>query len=577
LIEYTFTGFQTTITGNGLGLTLQTSRVAQASDIVNLPYSLDLRAGARVWVDNDGSGRWEVLEKTNPFTEQITFSPVIPESGSLYGSSVAQGYQNLSALVGAPGYNFYNAGTAPGAVYTYVKTQTDQYEENSILQLGTTDAAGYGNDIAIGNQQWAVIGASASNNSYGYAAVIYRNPASNVFEQQQLLVRDVGDVVTSNDEFGYSVTISRDERCIYVGAPGGNRVYAYERVDVPFQYVEYIADGNSIAFNYSNSIIVDNGTQMVVVVNNVLQNYGVDWNVSGNNIAFSSAPLQGSEVIITRRTTENFVGDGSTTTFDVSTVYTAVSAYSTTVYINQAIQRPLIDYTVDGLQNLIFVNPPGIEVEIEVLAETYFTPVHTFEDITLSGNERFGQSVHTSTDGRQLAVGCPVDSYTDPVTSTAYPGAGSLYVYDRGVQRFQVTDSAIVEYTTVQSLTATTQVTQNGVFLVNNNGNIDGNFSISGNTVTLNVNPAVGDILEIETNEFSQVQKLYANTPETAARFGYTTDLCTNDCSLYTSAPYMQVGPVLEAGAVDFNINQARIFGIITSTIANPVLTIGQY
>jgi len=577
LIDYTFTGFQTTITGNGLGLTLQTARVSQASDIVNLPYSLDLRAGARVWVDNDGSGRWEVLEKTNPFAEQIIFSPFIPESGSFYGSSVAQGYQNLSALVGAPGYNFYNAGTAPGAVYTYVKTQTDQYEENSILQLGTTGAAGYGNDIAIGNQQWAVIGASASNNSYGYAAVIYRNPASNVFEQRQLLVRDPGDVVTSNDEFGYSVTISRDEYWIYVGAPGGNRVYAYERVDVPLQYAEYTADGNNIYFNYSNSIIVDNGTQMVVVVNNVLQDYGIDWNVSGNNIAFSAAPLQGSSVIITRRTADNFVGDGSTTIFDVSTVYTAVNEYSTTVYINRAIQRPLIDYTVDGSQNLIFVNPPGIGVEIEALAETYFTPVHTFEDIALSGNERFGQSVHASTDGRQLVVGCPVDSYTDPVTSVTYPGAGSLYVYDRGVQRFQVTDSAIVEYTTVQSLIATTQVTQNGVFLVNNIGNIDGNFSISGNTVTLNVDPAVGDIIEIETNEFTQVQKLYAKTPETAARFGYTTDICTNDCSLYTSAPYMQVGPVLEAGAVDYNVNQARIFGIITSTIANPTLTSGQY
>jgi hypothetical protein len=578
LISYTFTGFQTSITGTGLGLTLQTSRVVQASDIVNLPYALDLRAGARVWVDNNGQGQWEVLEKTDPFIGQVSVAPFTPEQNSLYGSSVAQGFQNLSALVGAPGYNFSSAATAPGAVYTYVRTQEDVYAENSILQLGTTDAAGYGNAADIGDQQWAIIGASASDNNYGYAAVVYRNPASNVFQQWQLLVRDTGDIATVSDEFGYSVAISQDERWIYVGAPGGNRVYTYGRVDVPQQSVRYVADGTTPYFNYSDSIIINTGNQISVAVNNTTLTYGVDWDIVGNDIALSTTPTAGSLVAIARRSTETFVGDNIEDTFSLSAVYSAVNEYAVSVYINSALQRPFIDYTIDGSQNLIFASPPATNAEISIRAETYYTPIDTLTIAGLGGNERFGASVATSTDGRQVIVGCPLISYTDPVTSITYPNAGALYVFDRSIQRFQIVDADALAYTTEQNLVAPTQVVLNGVFLTNIADYTNGTYSISGNTITLEDNPAVGDILEIETNEFSLIQTIRANEPSTSARFGYATDLCTNNCSSYTGAPYAHVGTdVLEAGQVDYNVNQSRVFGSITSTVANPTLTAGNF
>ena len=38
-------------------------RVSQASDVVNLPYVNSLLPGARAWVDNNGAGLWEVIEK----------------------------------------------------------------------------------------------------------------------------------------------------------------------------------------------------------------------------------------------------------------------------------------------------------------------------------------------------------------------------------------------------------------------------------------------------------------------------------------------------------------------------------
>ena len=578
LISYTFTGFQTTINGVGLGLTLQTARVDQASDIVNLPYAQDLRSGAKVWVDNNGSGRWEVLEKTNPFIEQVTIAPVAPEPNSLYGTAVAQGFQNLSALVGAPGYNPNDNVSAPGGIYTYVKTPADVYEENSLLQLGTANAAGYGNAIDIGDQKWAIAGASASDSDYGYAAVIYRNPASNVFEQWQLLVRDSGDVVTSSDEFGFAVTISQDERWLYVGAPGGNRVYAYGRVDIPFQSVRYVGNNSTNSFSFADSIIINSATQIVVAVDNEVLTYGTDWNLAGNNVVLSFTPTTGAIISIARRISGTFSGDGSTVTFSMSNIYSAVSELAVSVYLNNALQRPLIDYTVDGSQNLIFTTAPADNTVITVRAESYYTPIDTLTVPGLAGNERFGASVATSTDGRQVIVGCPLISYTDPVTSVVYPNAGALFVFDRSVQRFQVTDTTVLSYTTEQSLVAPTQVLLNDVFLENSANFTNGGYSISGNTITLADNAAVGDILEIETNTFTLIETINANEPTVSARFGWAVDLCINNCSLYVGAPYAHVQTdILEAGQVDYNTNQSRVFGTTTSTVANPTLTVGDF
>jgi hypothetical protein len=161
LIDFVFVGTQTAYTGTGVGFTLESLRVAQAADIVNLPYARPLFPGIKIWVDNNGDGLWEVLEKTEPFAGSIDIRPEATVENSRFGASISQGLQNLSALVGAPGYN------NTGAVYTYVKTEQDVYAQNSILELGTTDTVGYGNAIDMGNQSWAVIGASASMSDAG--------------------------------------------------------------------------------------------------------------------------------------------------------------------------------------------------------------------------------------------------------------------------------------------------------------------------------------------------------------------------------------------------------------------------
>ena len=331
IVDYTFTGFQTTEVGNGFAFTLQPCRVHQPSDIKLLPYANELLPGSRAWVDDNSFGRWTVLEKTDPFVQAETLTPFTPVTGSRYGSSIAQGLLNVSALVGAPGYNPANQAIVPGAVYVYVKTDQDVYDQNTVLTLNATNASGYGNSMDIGNKSWAIVGASDSNYGQGYAATIYVAPGTSVFEQRQLLISPTRKF--DGGEFGYSVTMSLDEHWIYVSSPGHNEVHAYARTEVQQQFVDYITDGVTATYNWSDSILIDytKPGQLSVRLEDRLLSYPGDYLVNSSNIVLNSPPVAGQQLSINRKYVvqldQKFMtgvaatgGSGSGATFTVNNV-----------------------------------------------------------------------------------------------------------------------------------------------------------------------------------------------------------------------------------------------------------------
>ena len=564
LINYVFLGTQTQATGIGVGFTLDSARVAQAADVGTLPFATELTTGSRVWVDNNGQGLWTVLEKTNPFTAQRDITPEQPIPGALYGTSVSQGFQNLAAMVGAPG-------VAPsGSVYTYVKTDSNTFQQNLILNLDTTGGAGFGNAMDMGDQTWAVIGADQSLGNQGYAVVIFNPPTANSFQQWQLLVTPPDEVITAADRFGHAVTVSQDEHWLYVGAPGANRVYVYGRVDVPLQNVTYTTDGTTFIYNYDDSIIVDNSTQLTVVLENAIQTLGIDYTVNSGNVVMTTIPSSGLRLIISRKFLKNFTGDGSTKVFALDDVYSAENINTFSVYVDEVLQRPKYDYDFGEVSSLdlTFVSAPAVNANIQVRALSYWQPVTSLIIPGLTSNAEFGHSVSTSTDGRTVIVGCPSTESAE----------GRVYVFDRAVERFQITDTSVLSYTTVRSLSvpgAPINVLLNGVFLTNSAGSVTGEFSIAGNTVTLDTDIQVGDVLEIQTNQFLLIQTLADNQPFESAKYGYTVDQCVNDCSLYIGAPFD--GSVLpEAGHVEYQLNQSRVYGSTASPVANGVLTQGD-
>ena len=593
-IPFSFEGGRVVVDGTGIGFTLKTMRVAQASDVLTLPYTNQILPGAQVWVDNNGNDLWEVLEKQNPFTDRTVVRPLLLDASEQFGASVAQTNNRSALFVGSPRYGF-NAGTTRGAVYVYVRGDSAQYvpisplqDQDGILTLSTTGVRGYGNAIDAGSQTWAAAGASASlgpapagspvNN--GYVAVLYRNPTlgavnTNPWQQWQLLTLPGTTTTTTPGagEFGYSLAMSADERWLYVGAPGLNNVYAYGQVQNQSQSLTYLADGVSTTASIGSVIQINNANQLTVTKNGALLALTTDYTVNGsfNTVTFTTAPAAGDKIVISRKTAFGYTATGGSTYALSTYLFTVDNIYSFSITVDNVLQRPGIDYTYSA-GNVIFYNVPTASSSISIVAESYYELVTTLTVAGLGASDRFGHSVSCSTDGRQVIVGCKnatVDSDLE---------AGKVFVFDRNVQKFIRQDDSSNIYPVLGSVTEPVSVLINNVFLTNQTSGIvgaTGTFSVAGSNITIVQDLNVGDIIEIETNQFVLQQTIAQENGAAYYNFGQALDLCPYNCSLYVSAP-LDSSIVFRGGSVQRSVNQARTYGTITAVVANPSLTVGD-
>ena len=129
-------------------------------------------------------------------------------------------------------------------------------------------------------------------------------------------------------------------------------------------------------------------------------------------------------------------------------LFTAQNINSFTVTVNSIIQRPKLDYEweksdsslPDSTLNdydLVFVTSPAAGAEIFVDAATYYAYAGKITVSGLNTDARFGHSVATNADGSEILIGCPQENYNGTYR------AGTAYVFNRSIQRFQV-DNAFV-------------------------------------------------------------------------------------------------------------------------------------
>jgi hypothetical protein len=644
---------QTTITGTGLVFFLESKRVTQASDIVNLDYAKSLVPGATVWVDNDGSGHWEVLQKQQPFTRFQYLVPLPPVANSQYGVVVAQSANHFAALVGMPGL-----GTDPGVVHTYRRSDDTTYVDNITLTLNAANVIGYGSSAEFGENNWAVVGAPGSNSGAGYVNILYQVPASNDYRQTQLLVAPDEDFTAIN--FGHSVTISQNERWMYVGAPEGNKVYAYGQVPVEFQQAVYVTDGVTTTYNYSDAVQIDPTypDQLIVTVDNVTYLYLTEYTITADNVVFVTAPTAEQVVRLTRRTadaidqqsyfnvTQNsatgsgtgavftvtntrgdynptlisggvdyaisdvltisytqvcptgsaannltitvtavsngaitgftFAGSGidNTATFALDTyLYTVTNIYSFTVSVDGEYQRPYIDYTFnDATVELTFITLPAPGALISVTADTYWQYIDTFSTPGgIPAGAQFGESLSTGQDGRTIVVGAPRDN------SGAVNITGNSYVFDRSVVRYEITNTTQTTYAITGGYAAPVAVLLNGQYLTNTEQYVNGQFTVSGNDIILSSSVAltIGDVLEIETNQFQLIEVLERDLPATGDYYGGAVKLSHSSNFAFVGAPF-DSHQLPQDGGVYVYTNQSQVYGVTTSTVANPSLTAGD-
>ena len=593
-IAQSLIGDATTVTSEGIVFVLESVRVAQASDIADLNFVNQLSDTSQVWVDDDGTGHWAVYEKNNPFSTATTISGTTVDEniGSKFGTAVAQGLLGQGAVIGAPGYN-----SNAGAVYVYNKSSVTNYVNTRIIAPSTTGLIGFGSSLACGNTEWAVSGASESASNRGYTIAIQRNSENGSYSSKQIFVENT---TSADSEFGYSVAISDDERWMYIGAPGNdlnniyqNGVYAYNKVSVQSQSLDFVGDGVTTTYNIENIIKVDDDSaidpadgigsqQLNVTVNGFVKKANTDWIYFDGQVIFFSPPLNGAEISIARKQILSFTPAVSTNEFLIQELFTATDIYSFSVFVNDVIQRPILDYTFDTNTKIVDFTPiGGVTGTVLVDSSDYWQLVDT---ITYNGATddsssapRFGHSLATTTDGRQVIVGSPYDDTNNVDFS------GSVQIIDRSVERFQVTDATnkIFETRRIPASGDVTVKLNNSFLKIDNGFNNDGEFTAvdqgSSVEVTLNssVTLAVGDIVEIETNNFKLMQNIESSNNQRLGFFGEAVDQCGTNCSVYIGMPNDSTRTI-QGGSVERWTNQNRLYGTITSTIANPTLTIGN-
>jgi hypothetical protein len=209
----------------------------------------------------------------------------------------------------------------------------------------------------------------------------------------------------------------------------------------------------------------------------------------------------------------------------------------------------------------------GVGVAVGVGTTTGLVESITSND-SVSG-DNFGASIATTTAGRQIMVGAPNAEINLTI------GAGATYVFDRAVLRYIVSDPSQTTYTVPGTVVNPVAVSVDGTFLLTTAQSLSGQFTVNGNDIVFsNITLNYGDIIEIETNAITQIQKLNSDTVSYQAQYGFNLASCPLNCSLYIGAPHDSTY-IQQAGSVDYQTNQSRVYGVTTSTIANPTISAG--
>ena len=210
---------------------------------------------------------------------------------------------------------------------------------------------------------------------------------------------------------------------------------------------------------------------------------------------------------------------------------------------------------------------PTTDNTVQFFTKDHFEYVATINNPSVGG--RFGYSVNTTTDGRQLMIGAP----------DANSNGGNVYIYDRDVERFQVQNNTTLAYTTDKTHVGKIKVTVNDteVFDTADFKSVSSGYTDTGKVVTFNdAEIQLGDVIEVETNNFVLAGTIQPPAGTTVGSgFGKATKICSTSCSLYVGAPDDST-TAAQAGSVHRFINRSRLYGSIEGTVANPTLTVGH-
>ena len=282
LIDIALPDGVTTLVGEGVVFELATVRVAQPSSLADLAILFDLSTTNKVWIDNNGQGRWQTLEKQNPYTATTDYEYAGTE---LYGSAVCQTADNGNVLIGAPG------SYTSGVVIPYYLDGNVYVAESPVTVPSTwTNYSDFGRVGDSAGDIWAAF-STGIGTVPGYNTdfrVVVMQKTDRGFEPRQLLP---GGSTGTQGYFTGDIKFSQDTYWLYVSNPVDKKVQVYQKNRLQQQETDFACDGSQYIFNIDTDLVrVDQSSQFAVSLNDTVQSYNQDYTASTTRISMRVPP-----------------------------------------------------------------------------------------------------------------------------------------------------------------------------------------------------------------------------------------------------------------------------------------------
>lgn len=330
-----------------------------------------------------------------------------------------------------------------------------------------------------------------------------------------------------------------------------------------------------------NSLLITSGTRTFIP--------GIEYTLDHANakILFTNAvtPLPETDLLVTQQPyytwLESVTGNvGSNFGYALSSSYDgaqlAVGAPNDTVFVNgtpfvgagavYVYDRVIEAFTATGstdfitsanIPNVHRVTIGGIETtDYNVTSTEYF---NTNVKLTLSGNI-------SATVGDFISQ---TIFFTANSVVTGTPGGNVVIVQPLTTRSFEKSTANLVLNGTVSNISCI------GVEFAE---------PIKRNVVSFTEAPTVGDVVYIETNKFTLLERLIGidsleggtSAIQANALFGTSLTICSNNCAIYIGAPNYNDGTNYNTGAVWKFHNRGRLYGTNNGYTHNPVFTPGD-
>jgi len=251
---------QTTVNGYGIGLTFESHRVTNPSDIEGLDLTQADFVDNLVWVDTNVDGDWAVLLKSNTYEMQ---NELEQPTSTTFGSAVA--------FTNSAGYLIGDAGAGKLYCYTY-----NALSESYNLSQTITNSTSFGSQIVYSeaNNIYVVSQPTGTPNVFIY--VLNSSPISDNLIAYQTISAPGG--VTN---WGSTMAMSKDSNWLYISDIVNNNVYVYRKENIPLQAGHFVSG--------QTYIITEVGTTDFTTIGAVYNEVGITFVATGSGTGTGTA------------------------------------------------------------------------------------------------------------------------------------------------------------------------------------------------------------------------------------------------------------------------------------------------